>query len=105
MDSEIDLKFDKIKAIQFGELKVRPKKLDKELELRLRALDLSTESGVEEAIEVMADCFEKHKSEIQAFMRENMTSVQLSVLQAYLVGGKQVVEMTLRGAMGGGDNA
>jgi len=102
MSSEIDLKFDKIKLIQFGDLKVKPKKLDKEMELRLRTLDLSTLDGVQEAEEVLSSCFESDNRQVKQFMHENMTSVQLSVLQAYLIGGKQVVDMTLQGAMSAG---
>ena len=104
MDTGVDLKFEEIKAIQFGGLKVKPKKADTEMELRLRALDLSTSSGVEEAKEVLSSCFEDHQKEIRKFMDNNMTSIQLSVLQAYLIGGKQVVEMTLQSAVAKGEN-
>lgn len=99
MNSDVDLKFEEIKAIQFGSLKVKPKKADAERELRLRALDLSIASGQEEAKGYLSECFEGgHAKEIKKFMDDNMTSIQLSVLQAYLIGGKQVVEMTLQNA-------
>lgn len=95
----VDLKFEEIKKIQFGELKVLPQ-MDKDLELRVRSLNMGTFEGVQEAKEVLSACFgTENQAPIKAFMDSHMKPINLSVLQAYLLGGTQAVDMVLRGAI------
>lgn len=105
MDNDVSLKFEKIKKIQFGDLKVMPQ-MNQELELRVRGLNLSTEDGIAEAKDVLSSCFGENKEAVRQFMDSNMKSVNLSVLQAYLIGGNQAVEMVLNTAIAkGAENA
>lgn len=104
MDKDVSLKFEEIKKIQFGDLKVMPQ-MNQELELRVRGLNPSTEEGIEEAKDVLSSCFGDNKDAVRKFMDANMKGVNLSVLQAYLVGGKQAVDMVLDTATKGTLNA
>lgn len=92
------MKFVEKEAVEFGAIKEIPV-VTQETELRLRAVDLTSAAGVEEAYEVFADCFPKNKAKIMAFMREHMTTFNLEVLQAFLLGGNQAVEMVISGAV------
>lgn len=94
----VGLKFEQVKKIQFGDLKVTPK-VDKEMELRLRNISFSSEPEIEEAKEVLSSCFGADSKAVKNFMDENLTVFNLSVLQAYLLGGNQAVDMILNGAI------
>lgn len=88
----MDLQFDKIKKIGFGDMAVAPK-ITPELRMRLKTLDLKTESGLDEAKEVMSSCFGDKAKKVREFMDENMTDVNLSMLQTYLIAGKQGLDL------------
>lgn len=84
------LVFEKIEKVQFGDLVVEPK-LNKETTMRLRNLEI-TDSKLDEAREVISECFGVYASEVKAFMEENMFKSDLARLQVYLSQGAAALD-------------
>lgn len=89
------LKFRGKEAVEFGSLAVFPQETP-ELKLRIRNVNLTTDTNIQEAIEVMSSFFPTHKEEVKSFMQEQMKDFELGQLQAYLVGGSSAVDIVGR---------
>lgn len=88
------LVFHKKEPVTFGDISSVPV-VDEESKLRLQDLDIDSSSGIDEAYKVLAGCFPDKKTEVEVFMRQNFTTFNLQVLRAYLIGGQQLVDITL----------
>lgn len=86
------LQFGKIEPIEFGDFESIPK-VTSELRLRLRTLKFETEAQAAEGKKVLAECFGEDQERVLAFMNEHMTDLNLRILQAYLLGGPQMLDM------------
>lgn len=80
------LSLSKIEAVDFGGLRVVPR-IDRTQMLRLRELKI-TDDNLEEAREVLADCFGAHKAEVKEFLANNPFLLDYSRLQVYLTQGQ-----------------
>lgn len=89
----------KAEAIAFGDI-VEVPKLDIEKRLRIQHLSLKNATDVKEAIQVMSECFESDG--VAEFMKNEMTVIDLARLQAYLIGGEEMVDK-IDGAMKDGE--
>lgn len=89
------LSFQPLADVQFGEIKATPK-LTTELKLRIARLgDYSkTVEDFESACKTLAKAFPEDKEEVEKFMLESMSIMDLQELQAYLVGGDKLVART-----------
>lgn len=94
------LKFNKLEAVEFGDIKVTPIGTT-ELKLRVQlALENSkTKEGIEELTDVLASFFPEKKAEVKSFIEANMTLDDMAILAAYLISGNDGVAR-VRGAMG-----
>ena len=63
-----------------------------ELTMKLRETSLDTEANRDEAVDVMAECFAGHASEVKKFLK-NCPAPVLARLQAYLIAGDDGVKM------------
>lgn len=79
------LTFSKIEKVQFGDLVVEPK-VNKENLMRLRGLEI-TEARIDEAREILSECFGAYATEVRNFMESHMRISDLSRLQVYLSQG------------------
>lgn len=84
------LSLSKIEAVDFGGLKVEPK-IDRTQMLRLRELKVS-DDNLEEAQEILADCFGAHKAEVKEFLIKNPFVMDYAKLQVYLTQGQGGLE-------------
>lgn len=80
------LSLSKIEAVDFGGKAFVPK-IDRTQMLRLRELKVNDEN-LEEAQEVLADCFGVHKAEVKEFLENNPFILDYSRLQIYLTQGQ-----------------
>lgn len=80
------LSLSKIEAVDFGGLRVVPQ-IDRTQMLRLRELKI-TEDNLEEAREVLADCFGAHKVEVKDFLEKAPFVLDYTRLQVYLTQGQ-----------------
>lgn len=83
------LEFDKISPIRFGDFEATPKLT---ASLRLRASKIKLGGDNEEAMETLSQCFGNKSEDVLAFMKENMSTLDLQRLQAYIVGGDQMLD-------------
>lgn len=90
------LKFEKKEAIEFGDLKVAPIKIDVEMRLRLQGLAFKTEEELEEAKKLLSECFGGNAGAVKKFMDENMSAMDLQILQGYLLSGPTVMRMMIQ---------
>lgn len=80
------LSLSKIEAVDFGGLAVVPQ-IDRTQMLRLRELKI-TEDNLEDAREVLADCFGIHKAEVKEFLEKAPFVLDYTRLQIYLTQGQ-----------------
>jgi len=80
------LSFSALEAVKFGELVALPT-VTAESRLRIQSANFKTAEGREKLINAMAACFKDHVAEVADFMTTQMSNYELSLLQAYLVGG------------------
>lgn len=80
------LSLSKIEAVDFGGLKLVPQ-IDRTQMLRLRELKI-TEDNLDEAREILADCFGTHKAEVKDFLEKNPFVLDYTRLQVYLTQGQ-----------------
>lgn len=85
------LAFNKYEAVRFGDFKAELTGIDNEVRLKVQALDLTTESGIEEAREVLSKCFGDKSQQVYDFMKANMFPNDLQELQMYIYQGPQGV--------------
>lgn len=76
----------KIEAVDFGGQAFVPQ-IDRTQRLRLKELKI-TENNLEEAREVLADCFGTHKAEVKDFLEKAPFVLDYSRLQIYLTQGQ-----------------
>lgn len=80
------LSFEKIEAVRFGDLEAMPR-MTQERRMRVGSLKLNA-GDLDHAYSVLADCFDEKSEEIKTFMAKNMPVLELTRLQAYLLGGE-----------------
>lgn len=80
------LSLSKIEAVDFGGIQVIPK-LDRTKLLRLREIEIK-EENLDEAAEVLADCFGSHKAEVEEFLKKNPFITNYTRLKIYLTQGQ-----------------
>lgn len=80
------LSLSKIEAVDFGGKAFTPQ-IDRTQMLRLRELKVN-DDNLEEAREVLADCFGVHKAEVKEFLEKNPFVLDYSRLQVYLTQGQ-----------------
>lgn len=83
------LKFNKLEAVQFGDI-VEVPVLDQEKKLRLKTL---TRADSDDAKDKMSACFPQNQASIREFMNE-MSDYDLQRLFTYLVHGESGLELT-----------
>lgn len=84
------LQFSKYEPVQFGDLKVMPE-VNPEKRLRLQSLKI-TEDNLDEARELLANCFGNYKATIYAFMENNLFLRDYFELRTYLLEGERGLE-------------
>lgn len=85
------LEFKKIEAIKFGDVVVEPK-VDVETRLRLQTTKLSNVQEIAEAIDLIASCCGDKADDVKKFIEENLGVVDIARIQAYLAGGKTLLD-------------
>lgn len=86
------LAFKKIKPVDFEDFTAVPQ-MTTELKLRIQNLKFDTEAQIEKAKDTLSVAFPDEKEKVRAFMDENlMGAVGLQELQAYLLGGEEMLE-------------
>ncbi len=93
------LEFNKISPIRFGDFEATPKLT---ASARLRASKIKLGGDNAEAMETLSQCFGNKSEDVLAFMKENMSTLDLQRLQAYIVGGDEMlgnVDEAIRGAL------
>lgn len=84
------LTFSKIEKVQFGDLTVEPK-INKENLMRLRNLEI-TDAKLDEAREILSECFGAYATEVRNFMENHMYKSDLARLQVYLAQGAAALD-------------
>ena len=85
------LEFNQIEAIKFGDIVARPK-VDMETKLRLQSAKLSNAAEMAETIELIANACGDKSKEVKEFIEENLGIVDIARIQAYLAGGKTLLD-------------
>lgn len=85
------------KSIKFGDESLAPK-INAEQLLRLQRAKMTTEGELESLKKLIAECFGENKLKVAEYL-ENVDIMQLAMIQAYLVGGDEMVQ-TIRSKMG-----
>lgn len=85
------LEFKKIEAIKFGDIVVEPK-LDVETRLRLQTTKLTTQQEIDETIDLIAKCCGDKAEGVKEFIEQNLGVVDIARIQAYLAGGKTLLD-------------
>lgn len=83
------LHFERQEAVEFGDLKAIPK-INTELRMRLTQLKIN-QSNMAEGLDLLADCFPENRQQVREFLGD-MFIVDIYKLQAYLIGGKSVLD-------------
>lgn len=81
--------FAKVEPIRFGDFEAMPEKMTTETKLRLQNLKFDTETQIQEAMNLLADCFGAQTQQVKEFMEGNMFVNDLVDLQIYLTQGPQ----------------
>lgn len=84
------LTFSKIEKVQFGDLAVEPK-INKENLMRLRNLEI-TDAKLDEAREILSECFGAYATDVKNFMEKHMYQSDLARLQVYLAQGAAALD-------------
>lgn len=80
------LKLQKLEKIAFGDLEVAPQMTQ---EKRLRVANLKvTNQNLEEAREILSECFGAYADEVKKFMEKNLFVLDLTRIQVYLTQGQ-----------------
>ena len=79
------LHFNGLEPVDFKGKMCEPK-VDTEARLRLGGLKFGTQAEIEEADEVLADCFKEQYA--KDFIREKLSPDDKEILRTYLVGGE-----------------
>lgn len=82
-------KISQVEPVQFGDKDVEPV-LDTEKKLRLQRITFGTESEEKKADEVLASCFPDDEAYVLEYLAK-CPALEKQRLQAYLVGGEQLV--------------
>lgn len=85
------------KSIKFGDESFTPK-INSEQLLRLQRAQMTDKSGVDSVKKLVAECFGDEKEKVAEYL-EQVDFYQLALIQAYLVGGDEMVA-TMRRRMG-----
>lgn len=85
------LSFSGLEAVKFGEIVATPT-VTAEARLRIQSGNSKSAENREKLIKAMADCFGEQSEAVQDFMTHQMSGYELSLLQAYLVGGEKMLD-------------
>lgn len=86
------LGFKKIKPVDFEDFTAMPQ-VTPELRLRVQNLKFATTDQLEQAKDVLSSAFPEDKDRVRKFMEDNyMGAISLQELQAYLIGGEEMLE-------------
>lgn len=80
------LKLSKLEKIAFGDLEVAPQ-MSQEKRLRVSNLKV-TEKNLDEAREILSECFGAYAEEVKSFMEKNLFVLDLTRIQVYLTQGQ-----------------
>lgn len=95
------LKFNKLEAVEFGDIKAAPvATTELKLRVQLALEDIKTKDGMDNLVEILASFFPEKKVEIKSFIEANMTVDDMALLAAYFISGETGVER-VRKQMGG----
>ena len=81
-----NLQFSELQPVTFGKIEAKPI-MTQERRLRVANLKIKNTNNAE-ACEVMSQCFGAYASEVEEFMKTNMSQMDLIKLQTYLVQGE-----------------
>lgn len=84
------LSFSGLEAVKFGEIVATPT-VTAETRLRIQSGNFKSAEGREKLIKVMSGCFGDQADAIADFMDKQMSTYELSLLQAYLAGGETML--------------
>lgn len=85
------LEFNQIEAIKFGDIMVQPK-VDVETRLRLQTTKLTNKQEIDETIDLIAGCCGDDGAKVKEFIEANLGVVDIARIQAYLAGGKTLLD-------------
>lgn len=88
------LKLESIQAVEMDDKAYLPT-ITTELGLKLREAKLDTETNRDDAIDIMAECFPGHASDVKKFLKRCALPT-LAKLQSYLIAGEDGVKMMER---------
>lgn len=83
------LEFNSIQPVRFGEIEATPK-ITTSTRLRLQKITFGGDNSG--AMETLSECFGAQSDEVLDFMKKNMSTLQLQRLQAYLLGGDEMLD-------------
>lgn len=90
------LSFKKLKPVDFEDFQATPQ-VDTELKLRIQNLKFSTEEQLKQAKDLLAKAFPDHETQVRQFMDDNqMGAISLQELQAYILGGEEMLAQYLK---------
>lgn len=85
------LSFEGYQPVRFGGRDCTPK-INQELRLRLARLQFNTQADIDNADDILSDCFPDDKEYVKEFM-DNLAPFDKQQLQAYLVGGASGIKL------------
>lgn len=87
------LKFSGIQPVEFNGRNCTPEVNTTGMRLRLDRIKFTSEADINEADEILAECFPQDKDYVYEFIHNHMTPTDKSILRSYLLEGEKAIAM------------